>query len=342
MCAVNRRPKFQRIGNHISRVAPKRTLELPCHGWLPKIRNVQVQTHSRCNANCVFCPYIESEHAANHGRMTDHTWKLIIANLVPFAETINQGKFCPYLMQEPMIDKTIFDKIDDIYRAFPQTCVEVSTNGAALTPKAIDSLLASMDGRRHDIWVSHHGVNAKTFEHIMMIDYDKAVDNLIHLVRAAAGRFTIRIRGAGQSRDGIHTFFTPQEYKSYWREMAEKHCLDLKGIDIEAFTFHDRAGTLHREDRGANTMNVGIVREINPKHPFHCSRIDEWIHFMYDGTIRLCCMDYHGEVKLPNINQMSLIDYYFGRDYYELVEQVSGRVGCAPGHICTRCTSPGG
>src|SRR4051812_16968760 len=114
-----------------------RELTLPHHGWLPNIRSVQVQTHSRCNADCVFCPYIESEHATtNRGAMQDDVWKLILANLIVFRDGINAGKFCPYLMQEPLIDKTIFDKIADVYDNFPKTCVEVSTNGAALTEKA--------------------------------------------------------------------------------------------------------------------------------------------------------------------------------------------------------------
>lgn len=319
-----------------------KTLQLPRHGWLPDITHVQVQTHSRCNADCVFCPYIESEHAANHGRMSDETWKLILANLAPFRDGINLGKFCPYLMQEPLVDKTIFDKIEDIYDAFPKTCVEVSTNGAALTEKAVDQLLAVMDGRRHDIWISHHGISRDSLFHIMQIDYDKALEHAVMLLRKANGRYTIKLRGAGVSRDGKHKFFTHDEYIKYWMDIADRYDLNMQNVHVDSFTFHDRAGTLHRSDRGANTMNMGTVRQIDPRHRFYCTRLDRWVHFMYDGTIRLCCMDYHGEVKLPNIHDMSLIDYFFSQEYYELCEQVSGAKPCKPGHICTRCTSPGG
>ena len=68
-----------------------RMLELPKAGWLPPIKYVQIQTHSRCNADCLFCPYIESEHAANHGSMDDALWHHILANLRPFAAGINQA-----------------------------------------------------------------------------------------------------------------------------------------------------------------------------------------------------------------------------------------------------------
>lgn len=321
----------------------RKELQLPQYGWLPPIASVQVMTQSHCSCDCLFCPWSESEHATKRpGRMADETWNLILLNLVPFAAGINAGKFCPYLMNEPLIDTTIFRKIDEVYDYFPNTCVEVSTNGAALTEKAIDKLFERFDGRRHDIWVSHHGINEETFTHIMAQDYQRATDNLIRLLQLSNGRFTIKIRGAGESRDGKHCYFTRQQYLDYWDRQFETHGLNRENVSVDAFTFHDRAGTLHRTDRGANELNVGIVRQIDPRHPFHCPRLDEWVHFDWAGNLRLCCMDYGFEVKLPNIQQMSLLDYYHSQEYADLVTKISGRTTCEPGFICTRCISPGG
>ena len=53
-------------------------------------------------------------------------------------------------------------------------------------------------------------------------------------------------------------------------------------------------------------------------------------------------MDYHNEVKLPNINDMSLLNYYHSREYEELVGKVSGRLESEDNFICKRCISPGG
>lgn len=320
----------------------RKVLELPRFGWLPAIKYVQVMTHSRCSADCVFCPYSESEHIKYPGKMTDETWHLILANLRPFSEGISAGKFCPYLQQEPLIDKTIFAKIADVYRCFPQTLVEISTNGAALTEKVAEQLFDLFRRRRHELWVSHHGIDAATLEHIMRIDYAKATANLIAALKMADGRFRIKIRGAGQSRDGKHSYFTREQYLEHLAKLFRDNSINTTGVEVDFFTFHDRAGTLHRTDRGANLLNMGTVRQIDPQHPFHCCRIDEWIHFGWDGSIRLCCHDYHHEVKLPNINSTSLLDYFHGAEHYALVEKVSGRVTPEPGFICTRCSSPGG
>lgn len=320
-------------------------LELPKHGWLPKIRFVQVQTNSRCNADCIACPYVESEHFKRPGVMTDETWHRILANLRPFTDGLNGGKFAVYLMNEPLLDKTLYSKIADVYRCFPRTKVEVSTNGATLTDNVINKLLESVSGRgrRHDLWVSHHGIDKETYENFMAIPYERSTENLINLLRQANGQYTIKIRGAGESVDGKHVFFTRAQYLHYWQRMVHEHGLNMRNVTVDAFKFHDRAGTLHRTDRGACDLNVGKVRDIGPRHkPFYCPRLDQWIHFMWDGTIRLCCMDYHAEVKLPNINQMSLLDYFHGAEYYELIQKVSGRVESDPNFICARCLSVGG
>lgn len=298
-------------------------------------------THSMCNADCVFCPFVESEHFRQPGRMTDETWHRILLNLVPWKDSLD--KFCPYLMQEPLIDKSIFFKIEEIYEYFPNVKVEISTNGAALTDAVIDKLFASFEGRRHDIWVSHHGINAETLEHIMKIDYAKAHKNVISLLKKSNGRFTIKLRGAGESKAVNKVYFTREQYREYWKKLFADNDINPENVSVDSFQFHDRAASLHREDRGSCDLNKGIVRQIGPEHkPFHCDRIDKWIHFDYTGEIRLCCMDYHHEIKLPNINQVSLLDYFHSEDYANIVRKVSGRSESDPNFICARCTSPGG
>ena len=53
-------------------------------------------------------------------------------------------------------------------------------------------------------------------------------------------------------------------------------------------------------------------------------------------------MDYHHEVKLPNIQDMSLLDYFDSDEYYNLVGMVGGEIASPDDFICKRCTSPGG
>jgi hypothetical protein len=310
---------------------------------LPDIRFVQIQTHSRCNADCVFCPYVESWHYENPGVMTQALWEKVLNELTPFSEGINRGKICPYLMQEPLIDKSIFQKINDIYSMFPRTLVEVSTNGAALTDQVVDQMLEVFSARRHEIWVSHHGIDEESLTRVMKIDYVKAHRNLIRLLQRSNGGLNIRIRGAGVSHAGSMSYFSRSEYQEYWKRQFEEFSINTQSVIVDAFYFHDRAGTLHRRDRDAYKCNFGVIRDIGPGHPpFRCPRIDEWLHIMYDGRIRICCMDYHGEVELPSIKDMSLVEYLQSDAYRTLVGKVTGTLESSADFICKRCISPGG
>jgi len=311
---------------------------------IPMIRYVQVQTHSRCNADCVFCPYSESWHAQHPGKMTEALWEKILKDLKPFAPGIIKGKFLPYLMQEPLIDPTIFNKIRDIYRYFPTTCIELSTNGIALTSKVADQLIEifSNPHHKHHLWISFHGINKETFEHIMKLNYERAHQNVIYLLKKSVGRLKIRLRGMGSRRDGKYIFFTSQQYREYWQKNFLQYDISSENIQVDTCFFHDRAGNLHREDRNANILNMGVAREIDPSQRFYCPRIDLWLHIMWDGQIRLCCMDYHGEVILPNIHSMSLLDYFRSEAYLTLYEKVTGKRKSEENFICKRCSSPGG
>ncbi|MCB9487499.1 MAG: SPASM domain-containing protein [Deltaproteobacteria bacterium] len=314
----------------------------PLPPGVPKIRYVQIQTHSRCNADCVFCPYSESWHAQNPGRMSDALFEKILDDLAPFGATINDGKVCPYLMQEPLIDPKIFERIERIYDAFPGTLVEISTNGAALTDKVIDKLLAAFDGRRHEIWLSHHGIDSTSMEFIMKLDYERATANLVRLFKRSGGRLNLKLRGAGTSLKGNITYFGKADYRAYWERVLEREGIDPATVDVDAFLFHDRAGTIRRTERNAHLNKIGRVREIGPANPFHCWRVDQWIHILYDGRIRMCCMDYHGETALPSLADMSLVEYFQSDPYSNLVGMVTGQVESPDDFLCKRCENTAG
>jgi len=306
------------------------------------LRYVQIQTTSRCNADCVFCPYVESWHAQNAGVMSDALWDKVLNDLQPFAAGISKGMIAPYLMNEPLLDPKLGDRISSIYAAFPHTMVQIATNGAALTPKRVDDLLERLEGHKHQIWVSFHATEAEHLQQIMRLDYDRALRNVCYLLQQADGRFRILIRGSGAPKHGAKTWFSAQNYRAFWAKQFAKHRVNTRKVHVDAFAFHDRAGGLRRSDRGANLLNVGPVRRIDPEHPFDCPRLDQWLHVLWDGRIRLCCMDYHGEVALPSLSETTVSEYLRSTDYEQLCASVRGTSPSPDGFICTRCTSPGG
>jgi hypothetical protein len=300
------------------------------------LRYVQIQTQSRCNADCVFCPYSRSWHAEHPGRMSDALWRKLLEDLRPFEAGLSRGLVAPYLMQEPLLDPTIFEKIADITAAFPRTMVQLATNGAALTERNIERLIAALAGRKHQLWVSHHGLTAGQVSQVMRMDGARAEANILRLLERAGGALRVTVRGAGVSLDGGPPLFDPGDYRARWRRLLDERGIDARRVHIDALQYHSRAGTVAGPGAGAP------VRAIGPDAPFHCWRIDEWLHVAWDGSLRLCCMDYHGEVALPNLGEISVSQWLGSPEYAALRAQVTGATRPAAGFLCNRCTSPGG
>jgi len=317
----------------------------------PRIKNVQIATHSRCNANCVFCPYVESWHHDNPGVMAIDVWRRILSELnSPIVRPyISTGKICLYLMQEPLLDPLITQKMGEIYEAFPDITIELSTNGAALTPKRTEQIIEVVrhNQRKLDFWISHHGISSTTVDEIMRIDPSKATTNILTFIQRAhetldSDYCTVVLRGAGFDFSRRIVYFTGLEYATYWDSLLQHHGISRNRqlLVYDYFGFHDRAGTIKRIERNANSLSYGVVRKIDTEHPLECARLTEWLHFMYDGSIVLCCMDYHREVSLPNIMHISLEDYFSSPQYQMLKAIFSGEQPSPSGFICTRCSQP--
>ena len=75
---------------------------------------------------------------------------------------------------------------------------------------------------------------------------------------------------------------------------------------------------------------------------FSCPRVDQWLHVLWDGTLRLCCMDWHGEVAMPSLRETTITDWLGSDAYRALRATVTGETLAPEGFLCTRCTSPGG
>ena len=300
------------------------------------LRYVQIQTQARCNADCVFCPYSRSWHAAHPGRMSDALWRKILADLAPFADGLSRGLIAPYLMQEPLLDPTITTKIGDIYAAFPRTMVQLATNGAALNAANIDGLIDALAGRKHQLWISHHGLDAAQVSQVMRMDGERAEANILRLLERARGRLRVTIRGAGVSVDGGPPLFEPEVFRERWRGLLASRGVDTGRVHIDALRYHSRAGTVGGPGQGE------LVRAIGPDAPFHCWRVDQWLHVAWDGALRLCCMDYHAEVPLPNLNDVSVAEWLASPEYATIYGMVTGVEAPPRGFLCNRCTSPGG
>jgi len=110
---------------------------------IPKFpRNIQIQTQTGCNADCVFCPYGATADSQAKGKMD---WGLF-RKIVDESAHYRVRRISPYLMNEPFVDREIFERSRYINEANPRPKVIITTNGSLLTPPVVDQLLGLSEG----------------------------------------------------------------------------------------------------------------------------------------------------------------------------------------------------
>ena len=84
-------------------------------------RTIQIQTFTGCNADCIFCPYGETYQTQPRGKMPIDLFHRVIDES---AEN-DVRRISPYLMNEPLMDRDLFDKLRYINAKMPRCKVVV-------------------------------------------------------------------------------------------------------------------------------------------------------------------------------------------------------------------------
>ncbi len=266
--------------------------------------NVQIQTQSDCNGGCAVCPHWKSDYHKNPVEMETITAAKVIRQLaMSYPNQIKRGKICVYLMNEPLMDKGIVALIETAYAWFEDDVhIELSTNAILLDYDMASKLIEVFARRRHSIWISH------PYEcGIMRGDRRNNCENIASFVRRSRDILNVTIRS------GFHKG-TPISGGS------------LGGLEFSPFYFHNRAES--------KTSCQSL--------PVKCDRVTNWLHIDAHGDYKICCMDYHNKVKLPNIKDMSIPEYMESKERKQLIAWMSGTESAPDDFICRYCTSPGG
>ncbi len=154
-------------------------------------RAIQIQTDSRCNARCVFCGYTDTHKSLPQGAMDEDLFKKIIDECGHHWI----GRISPYLMNEPLMDRNLPDKIAYINaRRKPITKTKINSNGALLTEDMSEGLVKA--GLRH-LWISVQGYSEETYRQSMNLSLAKTLDNIDRFL-------DIRARLGGQAAQADH------------------------------------------------------------------------------------------------------------------------------------------
>ncbi|CAA7614939.1 Radical SAM domain protein (modular protein) [Candidatus Terasakiella magnetica] len=270
-------------------------------------KTVTIETFSKCNANCVFCPY--STLARKDTLMPDALFHKIIGDLkqipahVPFS-------IAPFKVNEPFLDKRIFDFCHGINAQLPNAHIQIFSNGSTLTETNLRKL-AEVKSVQH-LWISLNHHEKTAYEALMSLRYDQTLARLKGVHEAVSqGWLTIPVM-VSRVTDGS------ADDAAFERFVAET----FPGFQIMMVGREDWVG------------QVDIEKQKSSK-PHGCTRWYE-LSIMSTGEVALCCMDGQGKHVIGDVNHQSALEIYNSPGYRALRETVRTRQAAAePCHTCT-------
>lgn len=253
-------------------------------------RTMQIQTITGCNADCVFCPYGETYQGQPKGRMALELFRRIIDESSEHAVS----RISPYLMNEPLLDPTLFDKVRYVNDRIPGAKVVITTNGHFLTPEATEAMLDLRSGI-HEVYVSVQGVDREAYARTMRgnMSLDRTLANV--------DQFVAEQRRRGQERPRLWitmvdtTLIDARRAVAYWRS---------RGIDSKYTMLENEGGTIPQADRWSRSGAMSVYD--------NCPRLFKQAYILFNGDMVLCCVDYSRKQVLGNITKSSILDVWNG------------------------------
>jgi len=131
--------------------APLRRTVLP-----DRFHRVEVETSSRCNRGCHYCPVAVAPRPDH--RMDDALFDDILDQLAALGF---RGRFSPHFYGEPLLDPRLPELLGRVRRKLPRARIVVYTNGDPLTPRAAralldagtDLVLLTLEGDEPNAWL---------------------------------------------------------------------------------------------------------------------------------------------------------------------------------------------
>jgi len=285
--------------------------------------HIMIQTISGCNAGCFFCPYPYLKEKITFQKMDKNIFKNIIDECSKHKEV---KVIMPYLMNEPLLDKELPEKITYIKQKLPQASTHILTNGVLLDNSFAQRLI---DSNIDWVGFSIHGIKNETISSTMNIDAGKALKNILNFIKLSR-----HIKG------DISDFIMVSLVKNARLDENEKE---------EAVNFWEEQGISRINVYSAPVSragNVPLLPKINNKKIYGCNSIwtEEMVHILSNGDVVLCCMDWKSEVVLGNLKKDSIRTIWKGDKYNTARKKIRGEIPAGKDFLCLRCecahTSP--
>jgi radical SAM protein with 4Fe4S-binding SPASM domain len=267
--------------------------------------HVYVELTNTCNARCRICATSKMQ------RKREVMSFELFRKIVDECGQRGAGKLLPFLHGESLLAPGVLDYFRYIRRSAPQFHVNLTTNGARLTPdlaeaflqeRLLDSLIFSVDG-----------ATKETFERVRVgLSFDEVRENISYLVRRRdeLGLTEPRVSAAMVTTD--ENRHEREAFRRAWRQVDE----------VTFSLFFNWAG---RVGGGARPHRINF-----------CERLYRYLTILVDGRVVMCCFDSEAEHVVGDLKVQSIQEVWRSEAFARLRRLLYARDFEAL-DLCARC-----
>lgn len=275
-------------------------------------RLIHLETSGRCNAKCNFCPHPGLDRKFDE--MSDTLFEKIVNEASTFPCDNFHG-FVMHAVNEPFMDRKIFDRLAFINEKVPNAQIGINTNMNVMH-KMFFERIRKIRGLS-DWNISLNAANKKEYDEVMQLDFDRTISNVRKLL--SENRET-------RFFDGIITLSRVKTHDERDAQFEEQ-CKEI----FPKSTFGDgyKTALLGR----ANWL--GEFPQALPRF-MHFYPCHQWTSLTIhcDGKVPHCCVDAKAQFPFGDLNSQTILEVYNGPYWQHLRQTVPRRDFVFPCGTC--------
>ena len=272
-------------------------------GFLP--RQLAIETSAFCNAKCIMCP--AQKMSRPKGFMSIELHRLVVNKVAEWKAPISVISHAG--LGEPLLDKSLFEKIQYEKKVLRGAQVAVYTNGSLLDGERSQMVLeAGVD----QLSISLNAFRKETYEAVMKLAYERTVENIHRFLEMNKAKGSLVKVHVSLIPTDLHPPEEIDQFRNYWiKEVSSVAVPPL--ISWGGFLGH------HKE-----------------KKQWPCRYLWEVFQVDWDGTVKMCCEDFDSRYPLGNIEESRPMEIFnSARMQKQRLDQVKGSFDWP--EICRNC-----
>lgn len=268
--------------------------------------HVHLETMAQCNAACNFCPYPGLDRK---GTVMDDALIAKVVDDLADIPRLHSFQLSPFKVNEPFLDKRLFDLLDVFTARLPNANLTLTTNASPIT---LDKLqrLAGFSNIGY-LWISFNDHRQAEYELTMQLPYRRTIERLqmIHKAKADGGlplRVVLSRVGDGTAAD------------LEFCQWVEKNFPLFNASIFPRGEWIGQVATAHTSP----IPELGCVRWFD-------------LSITATGVVAHCCMDGAAAYPIGNVRFEHLLEIYNKPDFRRLRAATMIRQEVAP---CRNCS----